>query len=267
VHNAQVLGALLLAALCSRSAEAAYVYDLEAVTGMFAGSTLTGSITLDDATAGLTVWNLNDASTYNFYSSYDSGLSFGPAGLSISNDVRFDVGIGAAVLTPVLPDASPGYGPDWRLDTTSDSTDYVLGIGHDLTSPIWNLVEIGAIGNLDLGGTLAGGPPAWRLVLRELPGDYNGNGIVDPADYTVWRDAVTAGSTSLTNDPTPGVVDETDFDYWRAHFGEVAGAGAGAVRYSAVPEPTSLVLALLAIAIMCSKRSATHRSGQDGRAI
>jgi hypothetical protein len=32
----------------------------------------------------------------------------------------------------------------------------------------------------------------------------------------------------LPNDPTPGVVDESDFLYWRAHFGESLGAGSGA---------------------------------------
>jgi PEP-CTERM motif len=56
----------------------------------------------------------------------------------------------------------------------------------------------------------AGGP---------LLGDYNGNSVVDAADYTVWRDTLTAGGTVLQNDSTPGVVDESDFIYWRGHFG------------------------------------------------
>ena len=84
-------------------------------------------------------------------------------------------------------------------------------------------------------------------------GDYNGNGIVDAADYTAWRDALTAGSTSLLNDPTPGVVDETDFLYWRAHFGETLGSGAGAGQ-TAVPEPATLTLMILAAAGWCLRR-------------
>ena len=37
-------------------------------------------------------------------------------------------------------------------------------------------------------------------VIAGVPGDYNGNGIVDAGDYVLWR----KGGT-LQNDPTPGV--------------------------------------------------------------
>jgi len=79
-----------------------------------------------------------------------------------------------------------------------------------------------------------------------LMGDYNRDNVIDAADYTVWRDALTAGGTSLPNDPTPGTVDESDFLYWREHFGESLGSGAGGGSPAAVPEPTALVLALIA---------------------
>ena len=66
------------------------------------------------------------------------------------------------------------------------------------------------------------------LSVSELfPGDYSQNGRLDAADYTVWRDAMTAG-TSLPNDPTPGVVNESDFEYWRR---------TSAKRRAAAPEP------------------------------
>jgi hypothetical protein len=85
-----------------------------------------------------------------------------------------------------------------------------------------------------------------------LLGDYNGNDVVDAADYTAWRDALTAGSTTLLNDPTPGSVTESDFTYWRAHFGEVLGSGAGAgAGAAAVPEPSSLLLACLGSLMAC----------------
>ena len=60
-----------------------------------------------------------------------------------------------------------------------------------------------------------------------LLGDYNGNDTIDAADYTAWRDALTAGATELLNDPTPGTVDESDFLYWRDHFGESLGSSGG----------------------------------------
>jgi hypothetical protein len=54
--------------------------------------------------------------------------------------------------------------------------------------------------------------------------DYNDNFETDAADYTTWRDSMTAGLDTLpnrdpakTNDVDP--VDEGDFTYWRDHFG------------------------------------------------
>jgi hypothetical protein len=76
-----------------------------------------------------------------------------------------------------------------------------------------------------------------QVIPQALLGDYNENGIVDAADYSVWRDTLEAGDTVLPNDPTPGVVDESDFLYWRDHFGETLGAGSGAA--SIVSEPTA----------------------------
>jgi hypothetical protein len=83
-----------------------------------------------------------------------------------------------------------------------------------------------------------------------LRGDYNGNGIIDAADYTVWRDAL-EGDGVLTNDDD-GMADEGDFVYWRAHFGEMSGAGAGSASSgAAVPEPGSLLLALCGGLMAC----------------
>jgi hypothetical protein len=82
-----------------------------------------------------------------------------------------------------------------------------------------------------------------------LLGDYNGNGFVDAADYTTWRDALTAGSTTLANDSTPGVVNESDFTYWRDHFGQTLGGGAGSAQ-AAVPEPATIVLTLLGWSVL-----------------
>jgi probable HAF family extracellular repeat protein len=67
-----------------------------------------------------------------------------------------------------------------------------------------------------------------------LPGDYNNNGTVDAGDYVVWRKGL--GTVYTSN----------DYDVWRAHFDQTAGAGAGLPSTeplsAAVPEPTSLLL-------------------------
>jgi hypothetical protein len=77
------------------------------------------------------------------------------------------------------------------------------------------------------------------------PGDYDGNGKVDAADYVVWRKNL-GNSVTLPNDSTPGTVTQADYDVWKANFGSGAGAGAS-LSGGAVPEPGTLVLASMAI--------------------
>jgi hypothetical protein len=99
-----------------------------------------------------------------------------------------------------------------------------------------------------------------------IVGDYNNNGVVDAADYVVWRNNI--GTTNiLPNDPTGGTIGNVQYDTWRSHFGQIAGSGAGvrsdSQESAAVPEPTTLWLAMLgAAAILAARRSiAEHASG------
>lgn len=75
-----------------------------------------------------------------------------------------------------------------------------------------------------------------------LPGDFNLDGAVDAADYTVWRDGV--GSLYSTE----------DYDVWKANFGETLVTGAAAEAYALVPEPVSLGRAITATAGLCHRR-------------
>ena len=86
-----------------------------------------------------------------------------------------------------------------------------------------------------------------------LPGDYNRNGTVDAADYVVWRK--NNGTTNaLPNDPTGGTIGTAQYNQWRAHFGQTAGSGSGANANAAVPEPTTLVQLMFAVASWCLRR-------------
>ena len=93
-----------------------------------------------------------------------------------------------------------------------------------------------------------------------LDGDYNDDGIVDGADYTVWRDNLGSG-TSLPNDDTLGVGAD-DFDRWRMNFGATNGAGTGSLEDSPgpVPEPSSwlLLMQLALIAATTARRRCSH---------
>lgn len=91
-------------------------------------------------------------------------------------------------------------------------------------------------------------PTMFQLsVVQGLPGDYNEDGAINAADYTVWRDRL-GGGTSLPNDDTTGVGPD-DYDRWSMHFGE--NAAAGSIQPDAVPEPSDLQLLILAATVVC----------------
>jgi hypothetical protein len=86
--------------------------------------------------------------------------------------------------------------------------------------------------------------------------DFNGDGIVDAADYTVWRDSM--GMTgveafTLGDGDGNGAVELADYELWVSQFGQSVpvGPGLGAVS---VPEPgAAMVLVALAAAAMCAR--------------
>jgi hypothetical protein len=74
-------------------------------------------------------------------------------------------------------------------------------------------------------------------------GDYNHNGIVDAADYTVWR-ASLGSTTDLAADGNGNnTVDADDYNVWKAHFGESNSGGGSAAE---IPEPAKLSLTMIA---------------------
>jgi len=62
-------------------------------------------------------------------------------------------------------------------------------------------------------------------------GDYNRNGTVDQADYSVWRHQMGQSVTPFSgaDGNGDGIVNQADYDIWRSHFGQsipVPAAGA-----------------------------------------
>jgi hypothetical protein len=78
-------------------------------------------------------------------------------------------------------------------------------------------------------------------------GDYNANGVVDAADYTVWKDNWATGFALPNEDPTasPGSVTNEDYFVWAENFGNSAAVDSSPGS-GAVPEPGSLALLFLA---------------------
>ena len=91
-------------------------------------------------------------------------------------------------------------------------------------------------------------------------GDYNGNFVVDAADYTVWRDTfgeeVELGSGA--DGFADGTIDDNDYDFWKERFGNVISWAAAAAAV-AVPEPANWLLLLAGLLIMATKRKISPR--------
>lgn len=86
-----------------------------------------------------------------------------------------------------------------------------------------------------------------------LAGDYNKNGVVDAADYVLWRNSVGQTGAGLAADGNgDNVVDANDYAYWRARFGNTSGSGS--LNGAAVPEASATVLMLSALVIANSVR-------------
>jgi autotransporter-associated beta strand protein len=91
-------------------------------------------------------------------------------------------------------------------------------------------------------------------VVSGLTGDYNGDGIVDTADYVTWRKSMDAVGVGLSADGNRDLhVDQADYDLWRAHFGQTAGS-AGARDNAAIPEPTTSLSLLVGVSVLCFRR-------------
>jgi hypothetical protein len=156
---------------------------------------------------------------------------------------------GTGTTQPPVTSDTPGW-PAWSFWQWSDGTDTIAK---------GNLVP-GVSGSPDrdvYSGTAA---QLAAMAVQLLPGDYDHNGVVDAADYVVWRSSV--GSTVLlaADGNNDGVVNTSDYTYWRQRVGQtLAGSGAGAaLSSSAVPEPSSSML--LAVLVVCISGSVRNRA-------
>jgi hypothetical protein len=114
---------------------------------------------------------------------------------------------------------------DFHLNATSPA----INAGTTLLAPTIDLDgkhrPIGAA--IDVG--------AYEFGLITLDGDFNLDGIVDAADYTVWRDGLDVGFTP------------DQYALWKAHYGD-SQPGPAAGSAAAVPDPATAAI-LMAIGL------------------
>ncbi len=151
----------------------------------------------------------------------------------------------------------PDLGGFLHLAAGSDLIDAGTPISFTFNGVTYNLSYNGLAPDLGAFEYVPAGPA--------LPGDYNGDNIVDAADYTVWRNNLNT-SVELPNDETPGSVDEGDYGVWKMHFGQSL-PGGGSLAQSAVPEPGTVVLVAATVLLLGIGRrtSSAIRVSMHGR--
>jgi hypothetical protein len=89
----------------------------------------------------------------------------------------------------------------------------------------------------------------WEL----LPGDYSSDGIVNAADYTIWRNTRGQTGTGLLADGNrSGAIEAGDYTVWKVNFGQ---AGAASGIGASVPEPgASAYLYFIATAFLAGRK-------------
>jgi GH35 family endo-1,4-beta-xylanase len=142
----------------------------------------------------------------------------------------------------------------FSIDTDGDRNDdwdtqLTAVVGADGTisfDGFWGDYEL-TVGGVTYDLTLSKNDLLYSLVVA--PGDYNGDGTVDAADYSVWRDTFGSSDDLRADGNGDGVVDDGDYGVWKALFGTTYGTGAGSLA-AAVPEPASAVLLLAGLLLI-----------------
>ena len=123
-----------------------------------------------------------------------------------------------------------------------------------------NLGQVAFVFSLANGNS---GIALWSPEFVGLPGDYNSDGVVDAADYTVWRNHLNQSFTLDNENPdaaTPGLVDQEDYLFWKSNYGNSSGGGSISTITSGsgglvVPEPTTPLLACFASLVLAFIRN------------
>ncbi|TWT87196.1 Lysozyme M1 precursor [Pseudobythopirellula maris] len=134
--------------------------------------------------------------------------------------------------------------PLWFARWGSQPTSTQMGIWD--TWDFWQYTATGSVagvsGNVDrdyFNGTMQD-LEQYVMGVVSLAGDYNDDGMVDAADFTVWRDTRGARRGGAADGNGDGRIDELDYDIWVANFGK---SNLSSAQTASVPEPNSLMLA------------------------
>jgi hypothetical protein len=151
----------------------------------------------------------------------------------------------------------PSDPPDAAWDTAAT---FLTGTFNDGQTPAFfadaqqGIVSKGyvftSVGSPSVAGSFSHVNPLTSMIVRTnlmtnmADADYNNDGTVNAADYTIWRN--TLGSTTMLDADGSGpsgvpdnLIDNFDYLFWKEHYGETV-PGSGAISGDlTVPEPNS----------------------------
>jgi hypothetical protein len=142
---------------------------------------------------------------------------------------------------------NPPQGQSFVDPGTYQLATYATGLG---TGEFSADVEIGT--QLDMSGNNPGSTLFVPLIIESsgTPGDYNNDGFVDAADYTLFQDNLGNSSAALGgNGSGAATVVQADYLLWAQNF-----TGLGASSSAAVPEPSGLLLLIVVLSALWSVR-------------
>ncbi|MEX0642275.1 MAG: GH25 family lysozyme [Pirellulales bacterium] len=212
---------------------------------LFNGTNTTGNVTVSGGALGGT-GSVSGAVTVNSTGHLAPGASIeslGVGALTLNAGSVLDFELGAPSVSDLI-DVS-------GLLTLNGGSLNLTNAG-GLTIGTYTLIDYGTLsGSLGaLGVPIAPGNLKYSLtdtgsvinLLVTMLGDFNNDGIANNADYVVWRNGL--GTIYM----------QSDYNAWRAHFGETASSGSGVGAGAAVPEPATAALLLCGLLPFCCGR-------------
>lgn len=158
-------------------------------------------------------------------------------------------GMRTGTVYPALGEWAPSDDAFAGVRLTIDGNDHYGWIRFKLTED-----EIGWVDSVEVLGWAYEDVPNMPIAAGDTgapsgtPGDFNGDGMVDLADYTVWRDNLGADESVLPDGSgdNSGTVDVGDYNTWKGSFGSPVSQGA-ITASTQIPEPTTISLGALAL--------------------